>query len=92
MEGAPVNVSRCDQCGQVDDHPKVHYSDGGTRHHDCLSVDQKAELAASSDKAAAIIAAAESGTHGDELRAQIFDLHKADPAAEAEAIVNTPEA
>jgi len=70
-----VHVSRCDFCGQTDDHPKVHYSDGGTRHHDCLSVDQKTELAASSDKAAAIIAAAESGIRGDELRAHILDLH-----------------
>jgi hypothetical protein len=71
-----VHVSRCDFCGQSDDHPKVHFFDGRTHHHDCLSADQKAELAASSDKAAAIIAAAESGTHGDELRAHILDLHK----------------
>ena len=79
MEGAPVNLSRCDQCGQTDDHPKVHGFGGSTHHHDCLSADQKAELAASSDKAAATIAAAESGVHGDELRAHILDLHHADP-------------
>jgi hypothetical protein len=71
-----MNISRCDFCGQTDDHPKVHGFNGSTHHHDCLSADQKAELAASSDKAAAIIAAAESGVHGDELRAHIFDLHK----------------
>jgi hypothetical protein len=71
-----VNLSRCDQCGQTDDHPKVHYSDGATHHHDCLSFDQKAELIASSDKVGAIIAAAESGVHGDDLRAHIVDLHK----------------
>lgn len=71
-----MNVSRCDQCGQTDDHPKVHYLDGGTHHHDCLSFDQKAELAASSDKAAAIIEAAESGVRGDDLRAHILALHQ----------------
>ena len=71
-----MNLSRCDQCGQTDDHPKVHNSDGATHHHDCLPADRKAELIASSDKAAVIVAAAESGVHGDELRAHIFDLHR----------------
>jgi hypothetical protein len=71
-----MNISRCDQCGLSDDHPKVHYSGGGTRHHDCLSADQKAELIASSDKVGDIIAAAESGVHGDDLRTHILDLHK----------------
>jgi len=71
-----VNLSRCDQCGQTDDHPKVHDFGGGTHHHDCLSADRKAELAASSSQAAAIIAAAESGVHGDDLRAHILDLHQ----------------
>jgi recombinational DNA repair protein (RecF pathway) len=70
-----MNLSRCDFCGQTDDHPKVHYSDGRTHHHDCLSADQKAELTDSSDQALAIIAAAESGIHGDDLRAHIFALH-----------------
>jgi hypothetical protein len=27
--------SRCDTCGQVDDHPKFHYGND-TYHHDCL--------------------------------------------------------
>jgi len=71
-----LHVSRCDQCGQSDDHPKVHGFGGSTHHHDCLSFDQKAELIASSDKVGAIIEAAESGTHGDDLRAHILDLHK----------------
>ena len=70
-----LHVSRCDFCGQSDDHPKVHGFNGSTHHHDCLSADQKAELAASSPQAAAIIEAADSGVHGDELRAHIFDLH-----------------
>jgi hypothetical protein len=79
-----VNVSRCDFCGKSDDHPKVHGFSGSTHHHDCLSADQKAELVASAPQAAAIIAAAESGVHGDDLRAHIFDLHKvADATTEA---------
>jgi recombinational DNA repair protein (RecF pathway) len=75
MEGAPVNLSRCDQCGQTDDHPKVHSFSGGTHHHDCLSADAKAELAGSSPEAAAIVAQAESGVHGAELRTFIAELH-----------------
>ena len=71
-----MNVSRCDFCGQSDDHPKVHSFGGGTHHHDCLSVDQKAELAASSSQAAGIIEAAESGVRGDDLRAHIIALHQ----------------
>ncbi len=70
------NLSRCDHCGQVDDHPKVHGFSGGTHHHDCLSVDQKAELVESSDSAAAIIEAAESGVHGDDLLAHIEAVHE----------------
>jgi hypothetical protein len=70
------HVTRCDQCGQSDDHPKVHSFEGGTWHHDCLSADRKADLIASAPHAAAIIAAAESGTRGDDLRAHILDLHK----------------
>lgn len=68
--------SRCDQCGQTDDHPKVIGYAGTTHHHDCLSSDAKAELSASSPQAAAIIAAAESGIHGDDLRAHILALHQ----------------
>jgi len=68
--------SRCDQCGQTDTHPKVHSFGGGTHHHDCLPADAKADLGQSSDKAAAIIAAAESGVHGDDLRSHIFALHE----------------
>lgn len=71
-----MNLSRCDFCGQTDDHPKVHGFSGSTHHHDCLSADQKAELVASSDKAAAIIEAAESGIRGDDLRAHILALHQ----------------
>lgn len=70
-----MNVSRCDQCGQVDDHPKVHVSDGGTFHHDCVSADLRAQLV-QDDRARQIVELAESGIHGDELRARIIAIHE----------------
>ena len=70
-----MNLSTCDQCGVEDDHPKVHSSEGATHHHDCLPAAAKFAMIASSPQAAAIIEAAESGTHGDELRKLIVDLH-----------------
>lgn len=72
----PTNESKCDQCGQTDDHPKVHSFGGGTHHHDCLSYSAKAELIASAPQSAMIIEAAEAGTHGDSLRTLITELHK----------------
>jgi hypothetical protein len=70
-----LHVSRCDQCGQVDDHPKVH-TDVHTYHHDCLSVDLRDQIIGSSEHGRAIIEAAESGVHGHELREHILGLHK----------------
>lgn len=70
-----MNLTTCDHCGQNDDHPKVQSFGGGTHHHDCLPALQKAEMVASSPEVAAIIAAAESGTHGDHLRTFIQDLN-----------------
>lgn len=73
---------RCEQCGQIDDHPKVHISEGGvirTRHHDCLSVDDEqmvrdsAQARGSGPKASAVIDACKNGAKGDELRALIQD-------------------
>ncbi len=72
-------ASRCDQCGQVDNHPKSHWSTGETFHHDCLSYDKKALLLdpeTGGPHGAAVVEAAESGIHGDELRAHIFSLHE----------------
>lgn len=68
--------SRCVQCGQTDDHPKVvAFEDGdGPWHHDCLSADRRAELEASHPLAAQVIAAAHAGTHGDDLRTHILSL------------------
>ena len=74
-----LNVTRCQQCGQSDDHPKVIVSDGGTFHHDCVSADLRDALVASNPEVGEIIAAAQAGTHGDDLRSFILSL----PAAEA---------
>lgn len=69
-------ATRCDQCGQTDDHPKAHIGTE-TRHHDCLSADQKALLtdsaqaAGSGPKASAVIKACEDGARGAELLALI---------------------
>lgn len=72
-------LSRCDQCGQVDDHPKAHFNTGETFHHDCLPYDKRAEvLEAGGELAQAVLEACEGGKKGDELRAHIFSLHKGD--------------
>lgn len=70
-EHAPA---RCDFCGNTDDHPKLHYGND-TYHHDCLPFDVK-EAVSGNGLAAQIIAAAESGTHGADLRAHILALHE----------------
>lgn len=71
---APRTPTLCDQCGQLDDHPKVHLG-AVTKHHDCLSFAEKQQVVDSSPVAAQIITAAESGTHGDELLTHIESLH-----------------
>lgn len=68
---------QCDQCGQVDDHPKVHLTDTAgaavSKHHDCLSHSERAMVIGGQGDHAAekIIKAAESGRHGDDLVAYI---------------------
>lgn len=78
----PGHITRCDQCGQYDDHPKVHagdgFGDGGVRttHYDCLSVDQEQALRDNphfGELHGAAIDAAKAGTHGDDLRAHIVE-------------------
>lgn len=64
----------CDQCGQTDDHPKVHIG-AITKHHDCLSYTEKAMVAESSPVAAKIIEACEGGKRGEKLLAHIESLH-----------------
>ena len=70
--------SECDQCGQVDDHPKVHIGEI-TKHHDCLSAAEERQLRGSAQekdsgpKASAVIDACKQGARGDELLALIED-------------------
>lgn len=74
-------VTQCGQCGQWDDHPKVHFFSGGSRHHDCVAWDDKRSIldqdASHSQHVlitAKIFKAAEDGMRGDELRAYIDSL------------------
>lgn len=82
----PRAVTACDQCGQADDHPKVHLGPV-TKHHDCLSVAEEQMLCDSGQtegagpKASAIIKACKEGARGDKLLALIRDP-KALPQAE----------
>jgi hypothetical protein len=69
-------LTQCIQCGQTDDHPKSHWSSGETYHHDCLPFAKKTELIESHPHGESIIAAAEAGTHGDDLRSHIVALAK----------------
>lgn len=68
-------LTRCDQCGQIDDHPMVHILGGRSVHHDCLSASERDLVIGSDPVAAQIVEAAESGIHGDDLVAHIEQLH-----------------
>lgn len=68
-------ATQCDQCGQVDDHPKVHLG-AQTYHYDCLPFIAKQGVQASSPLIPQIIAAAEGGTHGADLVTAIQDIAK----------------
>lgn len=68
----------CEQCGQHDDHPKVHIG-VITKHHDCLSAAEEGMLRGSAQekdsgpKASAIIDACKKGARGEDLLALIQD-------------------
>lgn len=64
----------CDQCGQADDHPKVHIGPV-TKHHDCLSHAEDQMVRGSSDVAGQVIDECKGGTRGPELLARITKLH-----------------
>jgi hypothetical protein len=66
----------CDQCGQTDDHPKVHLGSGPSKHHDCLSASEKEMVSASSPQAEKIIDACVKGKRGKHLLAVIESLHE----------------
>lgn len=96
---------RCEQCGQIDDHPKVHIGDLDlqrirTLHHDCLSADDEqmlrdsGQLRDSGPKASAVIDACKGGAKGDKLRKLIEsgDLPQAEGLHEQAALRELEEA
>jgi hypothetical protein len=66
----------CDQCGQIDDHPKSHWNDGNSYHFDCLPYDKREEFIQSHPLAESLVNAATEGKHGDELRQFSVNLHE----------------
>jgi hypothetical protein len=79
-------ATQCDGCGQVDDHPKLHFAGEGmsnadTYHHDCIPYKIEKQLldgAGYEDGIlAGIIKKAKAGTHGNDLLAHIQKVHKA---------------
>ena len=71
--------TRCDQCGQIDDHPKVHLGQV-TKHNDCLAYDEEVAVRGSAQPksmvaASAIIDKCKSGTKGAKLLAFIEAEH-----------------
>jgi hypothetical protein len=58
----------CDQCGQTDDHPKAHFMDGRTVHHDCMDVREEALARSAGERQAKIVDACKGGLKGTSLR------------------------
>lgn len=75
--------TQCEQCGQTDDHPKVHIGEV-TKHHDCLSFSEREMVLGSAEAtpgaALAIIEACEGGARGDFLLAVIESVHAGEAA------------
>jgi hypothetical protein len=76
-------LSECEQCGQIDDHPKVHIG-VITKHHDCLSAAEEQMLRDSGPKASAIIDAAKKGARG----AKLVELIESGKLPQAEGLHN----
>ena len=70
--------TQCDQCGQTDDHPKVHIGPV-TKHHDCLSHAEEQMIGDSATASGVdpreIINACKGGLRGPKLLAHIAKLH-----------------
>jgi hypothetical protein len=99
VSDAPARVATlCEQCGQTDDHPKVHLGSLGgavvSKHHDCLSAAEEqalrdsAQEEGSGPKASAIIDACKSGTKGAEL----VELIQSGDLPQAEGLVQKAQA
>jgi hypothetical protein len=69
-----VNV-QCDDCKQIDDHPKIHYGED-TYHHDCLPPRARRDASESHPMVAHIIRVCERGLRGPELLAHIQAVHE----------------
>lgn len=67
-------ISECDNCGQSDDHPKLHYG-GETYHHDCIPARVARDLNMEDPMLSSIVDLAKSGVHGDDLRIEIAEMH-----------------
>ncbi len=79
-----VPETKCDHCGQVDNHPKSHWNTGKTFHLDCLPYDLKAQLVESAPHIEAVIAKAVEGVHGEALKAFNDEVHAQLPAPSVE--------
>lgn len=79
----PRAITECDQCGQADDHPKLHYG-VSTWHHDCVPAKVRAELLggvhAVEGALASIFEKADAGVRGPDLLAHIQSIHQEAPA------------
>lgn len=72
----------CDQCGQVDDHPKLH-AGVATYHHDCAPKPLVASILAGGHGVHPLVTAkifklAEDGARGDDLREQLQAIQMRD--------------
>jgi hypothetical protein len=71
--------TQCDVCGNVDDHPKLHYSNK-TWHHDCVPSDIKAQILGNSsgqiEMLKKILAAPHRGVKGLDLHLYIQSIHQ----------------
>lgn len=72
-------------CGQTDDHPKLHYGDQ-TYHHDCLPApieeEIRAGLAADMSLLVSVIDTCKGGLRGPDLLAHIQAMHAEVPTDE----------
>lgn len=78
-----LHSSACDHCGGYDDHPKIHLFTGETWHHDCMPHAVKLDVLAGSHSqhpllTAKVIAEAEAGRRGSELRQFAAELQMRD--------------
>lgn len=69
----PHALDTCIRCGATDDHPKVHFGNLATVHHDCATIQEQGEIFGGNHSqhplmAARLFKAALDGTHGDDLR------------------------